>query len=46
MKADLWSTNNGNANWIINGLKDLGKVLYQRVVKSRIVLLIILILVI
>ena len=39
MKAYLWSTNDGNASWTINGVKDPGKVQNRRLAKSRIVLI-------
>ena len=39
MKAYLWSTNDGNASWTINGSQDSAKVLNQRVAKSRTVLI-------
>ena len=43
MKAYLWSTSDGNANWRLMGMKDPGKVRNWQVAKSRIVLIPILI---
>ena len=39
LKAYLWSTNDGNATWTVNGVKDPGKVRNRRVAKSRTVLI-------
>ena len=39
MKAYLWSTNNGNVSWTVNGVEDPGKVQNQPVAKSQIVLI-------
>ena len=46
MKAYLWSTNDGNASWTVNGRQGAGKVQNWRVAKSRIVLISILIFII